>query len=478
MNSTLNVPLPVSLLSRWDIGPRYSFYCEIGAGSYSSVCEAIDNTTMKHVAIKKFTGIFRDTILCHRVLRELEIIFSLNHPFIVRPLDLIIRSETADIYLVMELVPSDLRRLIKSSLFLDRKQVKILMYRLLVSLNYLHSCGIVHRDIKPGNVLIKSDCTIKLCDFNLSRSIAGLKSSKFDCDLAIRHNPLLNFSSSSSSYNSSDLSEFDKGEGAKQAYNFEVNFKSGLNDSKQKTSGKSIHENKKEGVTARKLEERRILLKKCKESISKITRELTGYVGTRWYRSPEIILLEKIYSSAIDMWSVGCIFAELLRMVKENVSDHKNRCALFPGTSCFPLSPSKNPSMEITGFPISPRDQLKLIIEMKGTPEANDISFLNDKKASDYVKGLPKSKGIDLKKIFPEEEENAISLLEKMLSFNPYFRITAKEALRHKYFADVRNKELEYEVRQEIELIVDKHEKRNDIEYLANLVLTKILSRK
>jgi serine/threonine protein kinase len=312
----------------------------------------------------------------------------------------------------------------------------------------------------------------------MSRSTAGLKSSKFDCDLAIRHNPLLNFSSSSSSYNSSDLSEFDKGEGAKQAYNFEVNLKSGLNDSRQKVSKKPVREDKKEGVGVKKLEEREILLRKCKESIPNITRELTGYVGTRWYRSPEIILLEKIYSSAIDMWSVGCIFSELLGMVKENVSNYKKRSALFPGTSCFPLSPSNNPTMEIAGFPISPRDQLKLIIETKGTPGADDVSFLSDKKASDYVKNLPKSKGVKLKEIFSKEEETAISLLEKMLSFNPYFRITAKEALRHKYFAEVRNKELEYEEGQEIELIADKYEKRNDIEYLANLVLTKILSRR
>jgi serine/threonine protein kinase len=190
----------------------------------------------------------------------------------------------------MELVPYDLRRLIKSSLFLDRRQVKVLMYQLLIALNYLHSCGIVHRDLKPENILIKNYCTIKPCDFNLSRSTAGLKSSKFDCDLAIRHK-FLTFHQIHLPTICKNSLNLMKEEGAKKALlytqivlerdEFEVNFKSGINDSKVKGLEKPIHEDKKEGVATKKLEERRILLSKCKESVSSITCELTGYVGTR-----------------------------------------------------------------------------------------------------------------------------------------------------------------------------------------------------
>ena len=50
----------------------------------------------------------------------------------------------------------------------------------------------------------------------------------------------------------------------------------------------------------------------------KVTKGLTAHVVTRWYRAPEVILLADYYSSAIDIWSVGCIFAELLSMMKEN----------------------------------------------------------------------------------------------------------------------------------------------------------------
>jgi mitogen-activated protein kinase 1/3 len=60
---------------------------------------------------------------------------------------------------------------------------------------------------------------------------------------------------------------------------------------------------------------------------------------TRWYRAPEVILLLDYYTFAIDMWSVGCIFAELLSMMKENFDTVFDRKPLFPGNSCFPLSP-------------------------------------------------------------------------------------------------------------------------------------------
>lgn len=73
-------------------------------------------------------------------------------------------------------------------------------------------------------------------------------------------------------------------------------------------------------------------------------RELTGHVQTRWYRAPEIILLEKDYGPGIDIWAVGCIFAELMSMMKENAPTFTQRQPLFPGKSCFPLSPAKNPT--------------------------------------------------------------------------------------------------------------------------------------
>ena len=82
---------------------------------------------------------------------------------------------------------------------------------------------------------------------------------------------------------------------------------------------------------------------KTKDARKSIKRELTGHVVTRWYRAPEIILLEKDYGPAIDIWAVGCIFAELLGMMKENAPTFMDRTPLFPGKSCFPLSPPTEP---------------------------------------------------------------------------------------------------------------------------------------
>jgi mitogen-activated protein kinase 1/3 len=100
---------------------------------------------------------------------------------------------------------------------------------------------------------------------------------------------------------------------------------------------------------------------KTKDYRRNMKRELTGHVVTRWYRAPEIILLEKDYGPAIDMWSVGCIFAELLGMMKESAATYLDRRPLFPGKSCFPLSPDKSVKQERNGFPYSTEDQLAII---------------------------------------------------------------------------------------------------------------------
>lgn len=97
-------------------------------------------------------------------------------------------------------------------------------------------------------------------------------------------------------------------------------------------------------------------LLRTKDYRKNMKRELTGHVVTRWYRAPEIILLEKDYGPAVDMWSVGCIFAELLGMMKESAPTYLDRKPLFPGKSCFPLSPDKSVKEERKGFPFSKND--------------------------------------------------------------------------------------------------------------------------
>ena len=98
------------------------------------------------------------------------------------------------------------------------------------------------------------------------------------------------------------------------------------------------------------------MLVKSKDARKNIKRELTDHVVTRWYRAPEIILLEKDYGPAIDIWSIGCVFAELLGMLKENSPTFMDRKPLFPGKSCFPLSPAKQITEQKHGLPFSSTD--------------------------------------------------------------------------------------------------------------------------
>jgi len=90
-----------------------------------------------------------------------------------------------------------------------------------------------------------------------------------------------------------------------------------MNDSPNRIPEKNEEEIKKDDLKNR--------LIKSKDMRKNIKRELTGHVVTRWYRAPEIILLEKDYGPAIDIWSVGCIFAELLGMMKENAPTFMDR---------------------------------------------------------------------------------------------------------------------------------------------------------
>lgn len=106
------------------------------------------------------------------------------------------------------------------------------------------------------------------------------------------------------------------------------------------------------------------MLTKTQEKRQNFTRMLTSHVATRWYRAPELILLEKDYGTAVDVWSAGCILAELLSMVRVDDSQNEvlncnnrktvpvsERYPLFPGKSCFPLSPDRKVSRDKRGFP-------------------------------------------------------------------------------------------------------------------------------
>jgi mitogen-activated protein kinase 7 len=131
---------------------------------------------------------------------------------------------------------------------------------------------------------------------------------------------------------------------------------------------------------------------------------MTEYVATRWYRAPEIMLSFQNYTTAIDIWSVGCILAELL-----------GGKPIFKGRDYV--------------------DQLNQILHYLGTPSEETLRRVGSPRAQDYIRSLPVKPRIPFQQLYPSANPLALDLLERMLAFDPAVRITCDEALQHPYLA-------------------------------------------
>lgn len=162
----------------WEVGASYDIVKQVGSGSYGYVVEAIQKSTGKKVAIKRFNNIFEDLVDCKRILREITLLRKLQHPNLISIIEIIepTNIETFDtIYLVMDYCQSDLKKLFKSPIHLQNVHIQTLVYNILLGIKYLHSAEVLHRDLKPANVLINEDCSVKICDFGLARSVEGIE---------------------------------------------------------------------------------------------------------------------------------------------------------------------------------------------------------------------------------------------------------------------------------------------------------------
>ena len=126
-------------------------------------------------------------------------------------------------------------------------------------------------------------------------------------------------------------------------------------------------------------------------------------------------------------------------------------------------------------MPVSVQDQMLKIIEVKGSPVKRETGFITDVKAKEYLKALGKKKKNSLGKKFFWVEDEAVDLLEKLLEFNPYQRITAKEALDHPYFTEVRDKSYEIEFEEPAKLFSDQQSDDTDLKTLASEVVAKLV---
>jgi len=147
---------------------------------------------------------------------------------------------------------------------------------------------------------------------------------------------------------------------------------------------------------------------------------LTQHVVTRWYRAPEVILQNEFYDYSVDIWSVGCIFAELLSMMKDNFANFTDRKPLFPGQSSQ-QSPEGKPKNEDEKEKIKQNDQLNKIFEVIGMPpEDMDLNeFIQSAEQIAHVRSLAKREKQDLKDKYPATDDIGIALLYRLLEFNP-----------------------------------------------------------
>jgi serine/threonine protein kinase len=139
---------------------------------------------------------------------------------------------------------------------------------------------------------------------------------------------------------------------------------------------------------------------------------MTEYICTRWYRAPEILCCWTEYDSAIDVWSIGCIFAEML-----------TRKPLFPGSNT--------------------KHQLELVLQQLGAPKQHEISAIRNVKCRQFIQQFIEQEAKsgrrppNLADRFPQSSAAAVQLVEEMLTFSPSRRISVDDAIRHEYTAEL-----------------------------------------
>jgi len=161
-----------SLEIQFDLaGTDYVALENIGTGAYGVVCSAINQRCSgEQVAIKKIPDIFGQVTVARRTYREIKILKHFRHDNIISIRDIIQPSADKlkmfrDVYIVLDLMESDLHRIIYSPQELTDEHVRYFLYQIVRGLKYIHSANIVHRDLKPSNLLVNENCELKIGDF-------------------------------------------------------------------------------------------------------------------------------------------------------------------------------------------------------------------------------------------------------------------------------------------------------------------------
>jgi len=162
----------------FNIDTRYNLVKVIGSGAYGVVISATDSSSSgdnKTVAIKMVPKAFQDEVDAKRILREIKLLQHFRHDNIVSIMDMMPSfvsrniEEFNDVYIVTDLMETDLHRIIYSKQPLSADHTQYFIYQILRGLKYIHSAHVIHRDLKPSNILVNANCDLKICDFGLAR---------------------------------------------------------------------------------------------------------------------------------------------------------------------------------------------------------------------------------------------------------------------------------------------------------------------
>jgi len=171
--SSLNSHSVKMLGSNFQIDERYEIVDTVGSGAYGVVVSARDTKTGEMVAIKKIEKAFEHPTFTKRTLRELKILRLMQHDNIIDIQTIQLprsREEMDEIYVVSELMETDLSSVIRSPQPLEDEHCQFFIYQILRGLKYMHSASVLHRDLKPRNLLVNASCDLKICDFGLARA--------------------------------------------------------------------------------------------------------------------------------------------------------------------------------------------------------------------------------------------------------------------------------------------------------------------
>lgn len=337
----------------WLEGTPYLAEENVGAGAYGVVCKAMDTRIKKQVAIKKIPRAFTAHTLAKRSLREVRILRELLHENIIAVLDMFTAegAHGKDIYLVMDLMETDLHQILHSRQTLMEQHFQYFFYQLLRGLKYLHSAGIIHRDLKPSNLLLNGDCLLRIADFGMARACASASTVRDDASVG---------------------------------------------------------------------------------------GHMTQYVSTRWYRAPEILFSMVEYDTKVDLWSAGCIFAEMLL-----------RRQLFPGKDSV--------------------SQIKMIVYYLGNPEDEVLNKISSSLVRDSIDACGKKTPLPFSAIFPKASPEARDMVSYLLQISPWRRYSADQILQHPFMAQYHNEQYEPLCPPRVQVDVDAIEKFEGAEVVAGL---------